>query len=74
MGIFGKGFDNKNESSLSGGGKMVTTKYDDGSTEDRTYNKYGKLVDITDHDADGRSHSHEVGHGILGPFKGSRKK
>ena len=74
MGIFGKDFESKSESKLSGGGKRVTTKYRDGSSEDKTYDKHGKLVDITDHDKNGRSHSHEVGQSIFGPFKGSKKK
>lgn len=71
MGIFGKGFESKSESKVGGGGKRVTRNYDDGSSEDRTYVN-GKLVDITDHKG-GKSHSHEVGHGVTGPFKGSRK-
>ena len=73
MGWFGKDFDSESTSRISGGGKRVTTHYKDGSSEDRTYNRYGKLVDITDHESDGRSHSHNVGRGIFGPFKGSRK-
>lgn len=73
MGIFGKDFDSKSRSRVSGGGKRVTTRYKDGSREDRTYNKHGRLVDITDHDRNGRSHSHHVGRGLLGPFKGGRK-
>jgi len=73
MGLFGKSFESKTESKVSGGGKRVTRSYDDGSREDKTY-KNGKLVDITDHDRKGKSHSHEVGHGLLGTFKGSKKK
>lgn len=73
MGIFGKEFESKSESKIGGGAKRVTTTYDDGSSKDETYSKHGKLVDITDHENDGSSHSHNVGHGILGPFKGSRK-
>lgn len=73
MGFFGKDFDSKSTSNISGGSRRTTTSYKDGSSEDRTYNKYGRLVDITDHESDGSSHSHNVGHGIFGPFKGSRK-
>lgn len=72
MGFFGKSFESKDSSSVSGGGHRVTTHYDDGSSMDETYVN-GRLVDITDHDSNGDSHSHNVGHGILGPFKGSRK-
>lgn len=60
------------ETSRVGDGKRVTRRYADGSSEDRTY-RNGKLVDITDHDREGRSHSHKAGHGIFGPFKGGRK-
>ena len=73
MGIFGKDFDSKSTSRVGGGGKRVTTNYKDGSSEDNTYNKHGRLVDITDHESDGSSHSHNVGRGIFAPFKGSRK-
>lgn len=72
MGLFGPSYKGQTKSSVGGGGTRVTTTYDDGSSEDKTYVD-GKLVDITDHDRDGNSHSHTVGHGILGPFKGSRK-
>lgn len=71
MGFFGKDVTGKTTSSVPGG-ERVTTTYDDGSSTDKTFVK-GNLVDITDHDRDGSSHSHNVGHGILGPFKGSRK-
>jgi hypothetical protein len=72
MGLFGKDFVSKDTSRVGGGGERVTRHYDDGSSEDRTY-RDGKLVDITDHESNGSSHSHNVGHGLLGPFKGSRK-
>jgi len=73
MGIFGKDFESKETSSVGGGGDRVTTHYKDGSSEDYTYNSHGQLVDITHHENDGSSHSHEVGHGIFGPFAGSKK-
>lgn len=72
MGFFGKDFESKDTSKVSGGGERVTTHYKDGSSEDKTY-VGGRLVDITHHKNDGSSHSHEVGHGIFGPFTGSRK-
>jgi len=74
MGLFGKNFTDKSSSQVGGGGKRVTTSYDDGSSEDKTYDKYGKLVDITHHEKGGDSHSHKVGRGIFGPFTGERKK
>lgn len=73
MGIFGKDFESKETSKVSDGGKRVTTHYDDGSSEDETYNSYGRLVDITDHEKDGSSHSHDVIHGFFGPSKGCKK-
>jgi hypothetical protein len=73
MGIFGKDYESSESSKVSGGGHRDTTHYKDGSSEDKTYNSNGKLVDITHHESDGSSHSHNVGHGILGPFTGSRK-
>jgi len=64
-------------SSVAGGGTRVTTEKSGGGSEDRTYDSSGKLVDITDHERDGSSHSHEIGRGGLlgafGPFKGSKK-
>jgi hypothetical protein len=72
MGFFGPNITEVTESSVGGDGTRVTTTYDDGSAEDKTYVN-GTLVDITDHDCDGSSHSHTVGHGIFGPFKGSQK-
>lgn len=72
MGFFGKDFVSKDSSSVGGGGERVTRHYDDGSSEDKTYVN-GRLTDITDHESNGSSHSHEVGRGIFGPFKGSRK-
>lgn len=74
MGLFGKNVTGKGASKISGGGKRVTTSYDDGSSEDKTYDSHGKLVDITHHEKNGSSHSHKVGRGIFGPFTGSRKK
>lgn len=73
MGIFGKEFESKETSNISGGGKRITTRYKDGSSEDKTYDSYGKLVDITHHESDGRSHSHNIGRGVFGPFTGSKK-
>lgn len=73
MGIFGKDYESSDSSKVSGGGHRDITHYKDGSSTDKTYDRNGKLTDITDHDRDGSSHSHNVGHGILGPFKGSRK-
>lgn len=73
MGIFGKDFESKETSRVGGGGERDTTHYKDGSSEDYTYDSHGQLVDITHHESDGSSHSHEVGHGIFGPFTGSRK-
>ena len=67
------GISSKETSKVGGGGERVTTNHTDGSSEDKTYDSYGKLVDITHHESDGSSHSHNVGHGILGPFTGSRK-
>jgi hypothetical protein len=73
MGIFGKSFESKETSNVGGGGERVTTHYTDGSSEDKTYDSYGKLVDITHHDSDGDSHTHEVGRGWFGTYTGSRK-
>jgi hypothetical protein len=67
------GFQSKETSSVGDGGERVTTHYTDGSSEDKTYDSYGKLVDITHHESDGSSHSHDVIHGLLGPSTGSRK-
>jgi len=72
MGLFGKSFESKNTSKVGGGGKRVTTKYKDGSSEANTY-RHGKLVDITHHEKNGKSHSHEVAHGWLAPYAGKRK-
>lgn len=66
------GFQSKDTSRVSGGGERVTTHDTDGTSVDKTYND-GRLVDITHHDRDGSSHSHEVIHGLLGPSTGSRK-
>ncbi|MDD2335815.1 MAG: hypothetical protein PHD01_04475 [Geobacteraceae bacterium] len=74
MGLFGKDFKDKCTSTVGGGGERVTTTYTDGSSEDKTYDNHGKLVDITHHEKNGSSHSHEVGRGIFGPFIGERKK
>jgi len=71
MGIFGRNCTSKSVSKV-GGGERVTLRYDDRTSEDKTYVN-GRLVDITHHESDGKSHSHEVGHGLLGPFTGQRK-
>ena len=72
MSFWGKDVVSTERSSVAGGGERVTRNFDDGSSEDKTY-RSGTLVDITDHERNGSNHSHEVGHGLLGPFKGSRK-
>ena len=72
MGIFGKDFDSKSTSKVDGGANRETTRFKDGSSTDIT-SKGGKVIDITDHEKDGSSHSHHVGHGITGWFKGERK-
>ena len=58
-------------SRAGGGNKRVTSS--DGR-ESRTYNSWGRCIDITHHEKNGKSHSHNVGHGLFGPFAGSRKK
>ena len=73
MGIFGKDFESESRSRVGGGGERVTTTYSDGSSEDKTYDSNGKLIDITHHESGGSSHSHNVGHGIFGTFTGSKK-
>ncbi len=73
MGIFGRTFKDKSTSKLGDGGKRVTTRYRDGSSEDWNYNRNGRLTGVDCHDSHGRSHSHNAGHGIFGPFKGSKK-
>ena len=60
------------EKSKDSDGTHVTRNHSDGSSEVRTYHD-GKLVDITHRESDGSSHSHDVGHGIFGPFKGSKR-
>jgi len=60
------------EKSRIPGGDRVTKHYSDRTSEDRDY-IHGKLETITDHDSKGNSHSHEVGHGLFGPFKGSKR-
>jgi hypothetical protein len=56
-----------------GGTKHVTS--DKGSKTETWHYKGGKALGITHTDKkSGRSHSHNVGHGIFGPFVGSRKK
>lgn len=57
---------------LGNGAYRKTTHKRDGSSEDHTYRK-GSLIDITCHDRKGKSHTHEVGRGLLGPYKGKRK-
>jgi len=38
------------------------------------YNKHGRATSVTDtQKSNGNSHSHNVGRGLLGPFKGSRR-
>lgn len=59
------------ESSIGGGGTRVTESHSDGSSTDKDY--VSKCVAITDHERDGSSHSHEVGHGWLGSFRGDKK-
>jgi hypothetical protein len=55
------------------GTKHVTS--DKGSKTETWHYKGGKALGITHADKkSGKSHSHSVGHGILGPFVGSRKK
>lgn len=61
------------ESSSGGGSTRVTTHDSNGGSEDKTYDSHGKCVDITHHDRDGDSHSHEVGHGFFGTFAGKKK-
>jgi hypothetical protein len=55
------------------GSKHVT--HDKGSyAETWHYNKYGRATGVTDTDKhSGKSHSHNVGRGLFGPFKGSRR-
>lgn len=72
MGIFGKSFESESKSDVGGGATRHTTTYDDGTSEDWTYNKYGQCVAIDCHDSNGESHSHDVIHGWLGPAKGVR--
>jgi YD repeat-containing protein len=63
----------KTVSNIEGGATRVTEHHSDGSSTDKTYDGYGKCVDITDHDSDGSSHSHEVAHGWFGPYAGNKK-
>jgi len=62
------------ESDVGGGATRHTDNFEDGSSQDRTVNKYGVMVDITEHDPDGDSRSYNVIHGPLGPSRGSEKK
>lgn len=61
------------ESKVSGGGTRYTE--DKGCfTEDRTQNQHGRVVDITHHTPDGKSHSHNIARNIFEtPSAGNRK-
>jgi hypothetical protein len=66
------------KSTVGGGGTRVTGNGPHkGGSEDRTYDSHGKLVDITHHESDGKSHSHEIERGgflgIFGPSTGGKK-
>lgn len=68
MGIFsGK------KSEVGGGGTRTTRKISGNRTEDTTFNRYGNVVAKDTHTPDGKSHSHEVSHGFLGPHRGKEK-
>lgn len=56
-----------------GGSKHVST--DKGSyVETWHYNKHGRATGVSDTEKkSGKTHSHNVGRGIFGTFKGSRK-
>jgi len=64
-------------STVKGGNTRITSLNTDwfshGGHEDRTYEN-GELIDIVHHTPDGKSHSHEVCHGIFGAYKGEVKK
>lgn len=55
------------------GGKDVTTNKSGSGSETWHYDKHGRATHVTDKESNGSSHNHNVGRGILGPFKGSRK-
>lgn len=61
------------ESRVGGSGTRYTE--DKGPyVEDRTQNSSGRLVDITHHTPDGKSHSHNVVTNVFGtPSKGNEK-
>ncbi len=56
----------------AGGNKYTQRNYSDGSSSTTT-SRGGRMTNIRDTDSKGRSHDHNVGHGIFGPVKGSRK-
>lgn len=72
MGLFGRSVVNETTSKLGDGTKRITKRFDDGSSEDWNY-KDGVLIGVDCHESRGKTHSHEPGHGWLGPFKGTKK-
>lgn len=59
-------------SNVGGGGKNHTTNYSDGASRDVTVNQHGSMTAVTDHGADGSSHSHQVNQGIFGSSIGAQ--
>lgn len=54
--------------------RSVTKTNKDGSKETKTYGKSGGLDKIQHTDRSGKTHEHNVGHGLLGSYTGSKKK
>lgn len=63
--------------SVGGGNKQVTTTNSDafshGGHRECTYDTHGAQISEVHHTSDGRSHEHEVSHGIFGNYAGKRK-
>jgi len=54
--------------------RSVTKTHKDGSKETKSYGKSGRQEKVQHTDSKGNNHEHNVGHGLLGPSTGSRKK
>jgi hypothetical protein len=65
------------KSSIGGGNSRTTSTNSDfashGGTKDKDYNSHGEQIAEVHHTSDGKSHEHEVSHGLFGNYAGKKK-
>lgn len=67
----------KSSHSVGGENTQVTTTNSDalshGGTRESTFDSHGNQISEVHHTSDGKSHEHEVSHGIFGNYAGKKK-